>query len=505
MVVWWFLGALAVYASYRHGLRRGGADGVLGLGGWIRVLVYTLCAVPGLVLLQSVLHHLGLPPSIASTVGIAAILGLVMLSGHAAASCADDARFRRGARVESRLAQSPDLSSHGQLMIGGIAIPEADEPKHFKCIGTTGTGKSTAIGALLATALARGDRAVIADPDGGYLARTYCAERGDLILNPFDARSAVWQPFAELREPQDPRELARALIGTASGEAAAWNSYAETFLAGLLEQLSRMPGSPVSELYRLLSSAPTSELRAVLAGTAAAPLVESGNERMFGSVRAIAMSRLSALPAIIRQTGPAASVRAWVRDGQGVLYLPYRADQIATLKNLISAWMRLAIFETMTLGESERRLWFIVDELDALGAIDGLKDALARLRKFGGRCVLGFQSIAQVSGTYGEAEARTIVENCATTLILRCSASEGGGTARFASQLIGQREVERLQETRSRADGEVRERISRTRQVALESAVLPAEIEALADLEGYLKVASSPHWHEVRLSVPIRL
>jgi type IV secretory pathway TraG/TraD family ATPase VirD4 len=175
------------------------------------------------------------------------------------------------------------------------------------------------------------------------------------------------------------------------------------------------------------------------------------------------------------------------------------------LKNLISAWMRLAIFETMTLGESERRLWFIVDELDALGAIDGLKDALARLRKFGGRCVLGFQSIAQVSGTYGEAEARTIVENCATTLILRCSASEGGGTARFASQLIGQREVERLQETRSRADGEVRERISRTRQVALESAVLPAEIEALADLEGYLKVASSPHWHEVRLSVPIRL
>jgi hypothetical protein len=28
----------------------------------------------------------------------------------------------------------------------------------------------------------------------------------------------------------------------------------------------------------------------------------------------------------------------------------------------------------------------------ALGPIDGLKDALARLRKFGGRCVLGFQS-----------------------------------------------------------------------------------------------------------------
>lgn len=43
-------------------------------------------------------------------------------------------------------------------------------------------------------------------------------------------------------------------------------------------------------------------------------------------------------------------------------------------------------------GTGDHRLWFVVDELDALGQIDGLKDALARLRKFGGRCVIGFQS-----------------------------------------------------------------------------------------------------------------
>lgn len=38
-------------------------------------------------------------------------------------------------------------------------------------------------------------------------------------------------------------------------------------------------------------------------------------------------------------------------------------------------------------------LFLIIDELDSLGQIDGLKDALARVRKFGSRCVLGFQSI----------------------------------------------------------------------------------------------------------------
>ena len=45
----------------------------------------------------------------------------------------------------------------------------------------------------------------------------------------------------------------------------------------------------------------------------------------------------------------------------------------------------------------------------------------------------------------GHAEAQTIVENCGSTLILRCSSSENGGTARFASKLIGGREVTREQ------------------------------------------------------------
>jgi type IV secretory pathway TraG/TraD family ATPase VirD4 len=51
---------------------------------------------------------------------------------------------------------------------------------------------------------------------------------------------------------------------------------------------------------------------------------------------------------------------------------------------LIATWLRLAIFEAMNAAEGDQRLWFVIDELDALGAIDGLKDALARVRKFGG-------------------------------------------------------------------------------------------------------------------------
>ena len=170
---------------------------------------------------------------------------------------------------------------------------------------------------------------------------------------------------------------------------------------------------------------------------------------------------------------------------------------------MIAAWMRLAIFEAMSQAEDlDQHLWFVVDELDALGAIDGLKDALARLRKFGCRCVLGFQSIAQVSSTYGQS-AQTIVENCSNTLILRCAGSENGGTSQFASRLIGDREVLRRQVSRG-SDREsalsvrgVRRSRSVTEQLATETAVMPSELEQLPDLCGYLKTASTASWLKV--------
>jgi len=188
-----------------------------------------------------------------------------------------------------------------------------------------------------------------------------------------------------------------------------------------------------------------------------------------------------------------------------VLFLPYSAGQIAALRSLISTWLRIAIFESMSQPEGDQRLWYIVDELDALGAIDGLKDALARLRKFGGRCVLGMQSIAQVRACYGEADARTIIENCGTSLILRCSASEAGGTAQFASQLIGDRQIRRRELSESVSRGGLldlhasRRQHTRAERMHIEPAVLGAEIERLADFEGFLKLASRPEWWRVRV------
>lgn len=108
--------------------------------------------------------------------------------------------------------------------------------------------------------------------------------------------------------------------------------------------------------------------------------------------------------------------------------------------------------------------------------------------------------IAQVSGTYGRETADTLVENCGNTLILRCSASERGGTSEFASKLIGQREVLHTTESRSRSPREWLSTLTTSQQVRIEPAVMASEVEQLPDLRGFLKLASASDWKRVRLT-----
>jgi len=92
-----------------------------------------------------------------------------------------------------------------------------------------------------------------------------------------------------------------------------------------------------------------------------------------------------------------------------------------------------------------------------------------------------------------------------STVILRCSASEGGGTARYASRLIGERDVLRLARSVSRSSGATfrsdRDTEGHSEHYSTESAVLAAEIEQLPDRAEFLKIASQPAWTRVAFPV----
>lgn len=386
----------------------------------------------------------------------------------------------------------------GGVALAGVPLGRADETMHVAVIGATGSGKSSALRALMADALRRGDRQLVADPEGGAMAAFRAP--GDIILNPFDARCARWDLLAEIERPADFAFLATSLLPhMGQGDHDQWISYAQQLLAGAMENFWTLKLGTSDDFITMLASARLGELRQLCAGTPSARYFEEGGERMLASILGTLAPAVGHLRLIAGREGAPFSLRRWIREGSGSLWMPYAANETAALRGLISCWTNIAIFETLSLAPSaERRIWFQVDELDALGRIEGLKDGLARLRKFGGCVALGFQSYAQLRQIYGEG-AETIIENCGNLLLLRSGLSDDGGTAKLASELIGSREVERHDVSRSRSRGRY---LSRSMTIQprrnVEEVILPSEIMQLSNREGFVKRAGSAEWRRVR-------
>lgn len=396
----------------------------------------------------------------------------------------------RAGRLRARLFHSVTLA--------GVPLSREDETMHTAAIGATGSGKSTALRCLMADALHRGDRHVVADPDGASMSAFYSA--GDIILNPFDRRCARWDLLGEIERPSDYAFLAQSLLPhLGTGDHDQWISYAQQLLAGAMENFVTLRLGNSADFVDMLAGAKVSELKQLCEGTPAARYFEEGGERMLASILGTLAPAIGHLRLITAIEGKPFAIRGWIRGGAGSLWMPYAANQIAALRGLISCWMNISILETLSLEPSrDRRIWFHVDELDALGRIEGLKDAQARLRKFGGCVAIGFQSFSQVKRVYGDG-AQTIIENCGNLLLLRAGASEDGGTAKLASELIGGREVERDDISRSRTQGRYTTRsVSMQTKRAVEDVALASEIMQLANRQGFLKLGTQPRWQNVR-------
>ena len=374
-------------------------------------------------------------------------------------------------------------------------IPLSSESLHFVALGTTGTGKSTAIKELIHTSKIRGDRHIICDPDGSYF--NDFGSHGDSVLNPLRENSVQWDYLAEIKNSTDHRLLASMLIPESSRDDE-WRGYARQLLASASEKWVSLDLGSSDKFFEFLGTSSQVEMAALCDGTYARRFFEDGNERMLGSILSTLAPFIEPFRLVSQNQGGKFSIREWIKHGSGSLFIPYKANELASLKTLISTWFGLAIYESLSLDANadNPKTWFVVDEVDAFGRIHGLKDALARLRKYGGRVVLGFQSISQLRQVYGDAEANTIIENCGNKLILRCDASERGGTAEFASKLIGEHDYFSVQSSSSHSNkGDTN--TSYSKQQKREMLVMASQIMQLPNLSGYLRIAGESVWRKV--------
>ena len=238
-------------------------------------------------------------------------------------------RNERGAQLRNAC-RSP--IQRGVLQLAGINISTADEAKHFKLLGTTGTGKSTAIRELLA----RRSRAATAPSSPIRTAATCslprCAARGSdpeslrpprpdgsCLASSSGLRRRAARPLAHPRSRRRLRTRVEELRAQRCSVAVTRQAHA--------------PGTDLALLYRLLQCP------------------GQGTARTGGWYGGPAISRIQQCPHVrcdplgAERRGrharsrrhadrPPLSVRRWVRCGTGVLFLPYSAGQIAALRSL---------------------------------------------------------------------------------------------------------------------------------------------------------------------------
>ena len=390
------------------------------------------------------------------------------------------------------------------LEVDGLKFPPGSELEHILIPATTGSGKTQLIHKLLDRILKGVDskpgkeKALITD-SGGILASTRGGRR-DRILNPFDRRSKRWNPFCEIENDWDFAFVAQSCIPTdgSTGQEADFRRHGQALLADIMRGLVREKNKNPREVQRLLSCLDPEALQPYLNGSESIGFLAPGNDRFFGSVAQVCSEALRSW-SVLEPDGDF-SIRKWIREGSGCLFLVYQDAQLAVIRPLVGAWLSLAIREVLSLSPDEgRRIWMVMDELDSLGTVNGLSDALTRGRKYGLSTIAAIQSFPQLRQKYGPDGAKVLDACFVNKLIMRQGSFED---AKHWSDDIGQVEEERITRTEgsSSGSGQGSNNTGRSARRDIRQLVLPSELQApiLDKFCGYARISGLPEIRRFR-------
>lgn len=384
------------------------------------------------------------------------------------------------------------------LRLGGVPIPPGDEARHMLLVGKSGSGKTTALRALVRQIAARGEHAIVFDADGSYVEHFYREDRGDILLNPWDARSARWNPLADVASLADAYRIAAILLPKPANlsEASIWYDQARAVIAHILDHLAGR-GAGLDELAAMLSSAPADTLRAIAAGTPAARVFESGGERATASVLFMMSlaARTVAMLAAIPDEAPAFSFDRFYsaldqHDGpKPMIFLAAPRRYREAGAPVITAWIDAAASAILQRNPDQgAKAWLFLDELASLPPVQSLLTLFPEGRKYRACIIIAFQSVAQLRQTYSDHGAEIVTGQTATQLIMAVGDS---ATAKWAVELLGTVEVEhqRSSETLG-SDKHGHGSLASHRE--RKSLLIDAELMGLGIGEAFLRLAGLP-------------
>lgn len=397
-------------------------------------------------------------------------------------------RFLRGTKTASpsALKRKTTEKKTMQADIAGIPMPTHLETLHTLLNGATGSGKSAVLRALAFSLLKRKtDRMVFIDPNGDMLSKFY--KEGDVILNPYDTRTQGWTIFNEIRKDYDFTRYSYSLVPLGeTKEAEEWASYGRLLLRESARKLYYLGNPTLKDLFYWTTIAPFDDLKIFLEGTLAESLFAGSSEasKALTSARFVLSDKL---PEHVTMPKGDFSIRSWLENDTGNMFITWREDMAPALKPLISAFADVICTSVLSMTEDkERKLWLFIDELASLEKLATLEDALTKGRKHGLRIVAGLQSTSQLEDKYGKEMAQTLRANFRNLIVLGGSRPDGK-TSEDMSLSLGEHEVERDKNSKnSGKTTSVNKQIERQR----ERVVMPSEISTLPELNAYIAFAS---------------
>lgn len=392
--------------------------------------------------------------------------------------------------AEQRVAKN--RPNHVAARLLNVPYPFGTETEHTLLAAAPGSGKTVALHDLLTSIRARGDRAVVYDPDLAFIAHHYDPDT-DVILNCFDDRSVAWTPFADAKESHEWAKLAESLYKDPKSGDAYWTSVTRQVFTWTGTVLSRRDtGCTLAELLEVMFG-PLERLRRILAETPVAEHLADGSPGRVSSLRSVMIEGVIPLLYLIGREGDF-SIRKWVNHPEqrpGFLFLSAPETHMATLRPMLGFWADIvvsAILNRRAEGVPSIPTWVILEEFVSLGRLDSLADAPQRIRQYGGAIVICIQQVSQLEDIYGREKARTIIGQCATRLILRAN---DYGTAQFLSEMLGRRVMHRVVENTSYGAHSIRDGVGIAPREEMEAIWLPEDIMNWPALQGAIAVPNA--------------
>ncbi len=385
------------------------------------------------------------------------------------------------------------IKNPSPITIAGVSIPADLLPRNILAVGSMGAGKSQVIDQIIEDARRWNKKMVIYDKTGEFTQKFF-RPGIDVLLSPFDARSADWSIFSDLRKITDPAMISTFFVPeNKNSKDPVWDNAARMLLEDLIT-IVRNDGGTMADILHFITQYTLEELFNLLKlhNAPSCGTIHPGNVGPSGSVRFTLISQ----PAIrffsfFDKPNASFSVRDFIRrDDDACLFLVSSSTQHQVAKPFISAWLELALAEAMSMPPTtDIRLMFMLDELASLSKLKALDTSLTEGRKYGIVSTVGLQNLSQMDEIYGEDMTKVFVANLQNKLVLRTE--EESSASRMADNL-GKEEVEEVNQSVSFGIESNRDGVNLGGKRAERHLVTGSEIMVLPDMTGYLKIAG-PH------------